>query len=82
MIRALWWFTGLAQLSVFVQVVMGVIMVAAQDRVAPQFHMFYGFVALMAIAIIYSYRLQSPSTATCSTAAAGCSSSAWASGPC
>lgn len=56
--RALWWFTGAVELSVFVQVTMGVVLVSAQDRVAPQFHMFYGFVALMAIAIIYSYRLQ------------------------
>ncbi len=56
--RALWWFTGAVQAAVFVQVTLGVILVAGQKRVAPQFHMFYGFVALMAIAIIYSYRLQ------------------------
>ena len=56
--RALWWFTGTAEVAIFVQVTLGVIMVAGHDRVAPQFHMFYGFVALMAVAIIYSYRLQ------------------------
>lgn len=56
--RALWWFTGLVQLSVFVQVTLGVALVSGQGMVAPQFHMFYGFVALIAIAIIYSYRLQ------------------------
>lgn len=56
--RALWWFTGTVEVAIFVQVTLGVIMVAGQDRVAPQFHMFYGFVALMAVAIIYSYRLQ------------------------
>jgi hypothetical protein len=56
--RALWWFTGLVEVSIFVQVAFGVAMVAAQDRVAPQFHMFYGFVAIIAVAIIYSYRLQ------------------------
>jgi hypothetical protein len=26
--------------------------------VAPKFHMFYGFVAIIAVAIIYSYRAQ------------------------
>jgi hypothetical protein len=56
--RALWWFTAAAQLSVFVQVAMGVGMVAGQKLVAPQFHMFYGFVAIIAVAIIYSYRHQ------------------------
>ncbi len=56
--RALWWFTGLAQLSIFVQVAMGVGLVAGQGMVSPQFHMFYGFVAIIAVAIIYSYRLQ------------------------
>jgi len=36
--RALWWYTGVAQFTIFVQVTLGVIMVA--------------------VAIIYSYRLQ------------------------
>lgn len=56
--RALWWFTGLVQMAIFMQVSLGVALVAGQDRVAARFHMFYGFVALMAVAIIYSYRLQ------------------------
>ena len=42
----------------FVQVGLGVGMVAGQDRDPPQFHMFYGFVAIIAIGIIYSYRSQ------------------------
>jgi len=33
-------------------------LVAGQDLKAPQFHMFYGFVAIMAVGIIYSYRQQ------------------------
>ena len=57
-VRALWWFTVLAQLTVFVQVSLGVGMVAGQDIEAPQFHMFYGFLAIIAIGIIYSYRHQ------------------------
>ncbi|MBA3267780.1 MAG: hypothetical protein H0T70_05915 [Acidimicrobiia bacterium] len=56
--RALWWFTIFVELTVFVQVAMGVGMVAGQDRQAAQFHMFYGFIAIIAVGIIYSYRHQ------------------------
>jgi predicted anti-sigma-YlaC factor YlaD len=56
--RALWWFTVFVELAVFAQVAMGVGMVAGQGLKAPQFHMFYGFVAIMAVGIIYSYRQQ------------------------
>ncbi len=56
--RALWWFTGLVELAVFVQVAMGVGMVAGQKLQPPKFHMFYGFVAIIAVGIIYSYRQQ------------------------
>ena len=56
--RALWWFTAFTQLSVFIQVILGVIMVNRDKREFPQFHAFYGFVAIIAIAIIYSYRAQ------------------------
>jgi hypothetical protein len=54
--RALWWFTAIAELSIFVQVGLGVALVNKEKIDAPQFHMFYGFVALIAVAIIYSYR--------------------------
>ena len=56
--RALWWFTAAVEFSIFVQVAIGVGLVAGQDMEAPQFHMFYGFVAIIAIGIIYSYRNQ------------------------
>ena len=56
--RALWWFTVFAELSVFVHVGLGAGLVAGQHIEAPQFHMFYGFVAIIAVAIIYSYRSQ------------------------
>jgi len=56
--KALWWFTAAAQVSMFVQVALGVGLVAIEDIEAPQFHMFYGFVAIIAIGIIYSYRQQ------------------------
>ena len=56
--RALWWFTIVVELAVFVQVGLGVGLVAGQKYVAPKFHMFYGFVAIIAVGIIYSYRSQ------------------------
>jgi hypothetical protein len=56
--RAMWWFVVIAELTIFVQVAMGVGMVAGQGIEAPKFHMFYGFVAIIAVGIIYSYRQQ------------------------
>ncbi len=56
--RALWWFTAAAQVSVFVEVGLGVSMVADRDVPDLRFHMFYGFIALVAIGIIHSYRQQ------------------------
>ena len=56
--RALWWFTSIVQVAVFVQVVLGVAVVNRDKIEYPAFHAFYGFVAIIAIAIIYSYRAQ------------------------
>lgn len=56
--RALWWFIGLAQVTVFVQVLFGALLVGQHKVPLPEFHAFYGFVAIIAIAIIYSYRFQ------------------------
>ncbi|MGH9182513.1 MAG: hypothetical protein ACRDZ9_01610 [Acidimicrobiales bacterium] len=56
--RALWWFTVAAEVAIFVQVGLGVAMVAGQGLEAPQFHMFYGFVAVITVGIVYSYRDQ------------------------
>ena len=56
--RALWWYTALAELTVFVQVILGVVMVNKYKLEFPAFHAFYGFVAIIAVAILYSYRAQ------------------------
>lgn len=56
--RALWWFTGVAEFSIFVQVTLGVILVNKNKLEFPAFHAFYGFVGIMSVAIIYSYRHQ------------------------
>lgn len=54
--RALWWFTVFAQGAVFVQVALGVGLIAGQKLSAPKFHLFYGFVAIITVGILYSYR--------------------------
>jgi hypothetical protein len=56
--RQLWWFTLVAELTIVAQVILGVLLVTTEEREAPQFHMFYGFVALASVGIIYSYRQQ------------------------
>ena len=54
--RALWWFTALVQVVIAVQVTLGVGLGAGQDIEPPQVHLFYGFVALITVGIVYSYR--------------------------
>ncbi|MDP8986742.1 MAG: hypothetical protein M3N11_00100 [Actinomycetota bacterium] len=56
--RAMWWFTAAAEASIFVQVALGVWLVSGQGREVDDLHMFYGFVAIVAVGIIYSYRQQ------------------------
>ena len=56
--RPMWSFVALAEIALVAQVVLGVLLVSADDREAVEFHMFYGFIALIAIGIIYSYRQQ------------------------
>ncbi len=56
--KPMWWGVIVAQVSIFIQVIAGVAMVAQHKVKVEQFHMFYGFVALAAVGIIYSYRSQ------------------------
>ena len=56
--KALWWFIGAAQIAVVVQAFLGAILVGRYKVPLPQFHAFYGFFAIVTIAIIYSYRFQ------------------------
>lgn len=55
-VRALWWFVIAAEITIFVQVALGVQLVAGEGFHAKPFHMFYGFVAIIAVAILYAYR--------------------------
>lgn len=57
-IKALWWFTAVVEIAIAIQVILGVALVAGEGIEAPQFHMFYGFVAFATVGIIYSYRAQ------------------------
>lgn len=56
--RWMWVPTIAAETAMMLQVVMGVILVASDEYVAPRFHMFYGFVAFLTVGIAYSYRQQ------------------------
>ncbi|MGQ0616513.1 MAG: hypothetical protein ACT4PW_05905 [Acidimicrobiia bacterium] len=58
--RALWWYTIAAEVTMFVQVALGVAIVNAEDVDPPQFHLLYGFAGIIAIGIVYSYRTTSP----------------------
>lgn len=54
----LWHATLVAEITIFVQVGLGVGLVAGQGYEVAQFHAFYGFVAIIAVGIVYSYRQQ------------------------
>ena len=53
---ALWVTTAAAQITVFVQAGLGSWLMVAHDRQAPDLHALYGFSALVAVGIAYSYR--------------------------
>lgn len=57
---ALWWAIGVAQVSVAVQALLGVLVLQVDGREADQLHVVYGFVALASVGILYSYRQQLP----------------------
>jgi hypothetical protein len=54
--RALWWAVIAAQVFVFVQVALGVILMNVEDLEPPELHVLYGFSAIIAVAILYGYR--------------------------
>ncbi len=56
--RALWIVTAVAQGTVFVQAGLGSWLMAREDRAAGDLHALYGFSALVAVGIAYSYRQQ------------------------
>ena len=57
-VKQLWWFTAFAEIAVFVQVTLGVIILQSHKGEDYGFHVLYGFSAAFAVGIIYSYRSQ------------------------
>lgn len=55
---ALWWFTAVAEITIFVQVILGVIVIQGRTGDDYSFHLLYGFTAAFAVGIVYSYRNQ------------------------
>ena len=55
-VRALWWCVIVAQLTPFVSAILGVLLVTRYDVELDQFHALYGFSAIIAVGILYSYR--------------------------
>ena len=56
--RALWISVGGAEVLLFVQAGLGAARLSQIDGEAPEFHTFYGFLTLIAVAILYGYRTQ------------------------
>jgi hypothetical protein len=56
--KHVWILTIIAEGALMLQVLVGTILVASKDYVAPRFHMFYGFVAFLTVGIAYQYRRQ------------------------
>lgn len=54
--RMLWAFIALAQLTVFSQAVIGAMLANRDGVVLDDMHALYGFSAIIAVAIMYSYR--------------------------
>jgi hypothetical protein len=55
---ALWVFTAVVEVAIFVQVALGVAYQNAEDIEPTQFHTLYGFSGLFGVGILYSYRNQ------------------------
>jgi len=56
--RWLWIATAVAQVLIFFQVILGVVYMNTSGIEAQGIHQFYGYVTLMSVALIYSYRQQ------------------------
>jgi hypothetical protein len=55
--RVLWWAVAGAQSLLFVQAGIGVVLYSGLAGEAPRIHMFYGFLTLVAVAVLYGYRV-------------------------
>jgi hypothetical protein len=55
-VRPMWWCVIVAQLTPFVSAILGVLLVTRYDVELDQFHALYGFSAIVAVGVLYSYR--------------------------
>ena len=56
--RWLWVCVALAEITIFVQVALGVAVQNVDEVEPPRLHDFYGFIAIITVAIVYAYRIQ------------------------
>jgi len=56
--RWLWVCVAIAEITIFVQVALGVAVQNVDEIEPPRLHDFYGFIALITVAIVYAYRVQ------------------------
>lgn len=56
--KSLWWFIALAQITIFVQVALGIAVIVADGVEVDGFHLFYGGLLVLTVGILYSYRQQ------------------------
>jgi hypothetical protein len=54
----LWVATAAAQVLIFIQVILGVVYMNTSGIEVAGIHQFYGYISLMSVALIYSYRQQ------------------------
>ena len=59
-LRGRWLWSGVfaAEAAMMVQVVVGVTLQTSKDYKAPDFHMFYGFLAFITVGLAYQFRFQ------------------------
>lgn len=57
-VRGMWAAVAAVQVTIFVQVILGVYLVAVEGISAPAMHMFYGWISIVTVALIYGYRTQ------------------------
>lgn len=56
--KALWWYTAFVEFAITIQVVLGLAVRNADGIEVQNFHMFYGFVGIITVGLLYSYRNQ------------------------
>lgn len=56
--KSLWWYTAFVEFAITIQVVLGLATRSSEGIEVENFHMFYGFVGIITVGLLYSYRQQ------------------------